>query len=127
MVSEKVRVINKEGMHMRPAGLIAQTCGLMKSSVRISYNGKFYDCKSIIMLMSAGIGYGAELEVIAEGEDSCADGSLHDWQAAGKSSGRKRANGGNLVVQEVLKVCYSNNITGTDKVRSRKQQHPVLG
>jgi phosphocarrier protein HPr len=69
MVSEKVRVINKEGMHMRPAGLIAQTCGLMKSSVRISYNGKFYDCKSIIMLMSAGIGYGAELEVIAEGED----------------------------------------------------------
>ncbi len=69
MVSEKVKVINKEGMHMRPASLIAQMCGPMKSSVKLSYNGKLYDCKSIMMLMTAGIKCGAELEVIADGED----------------------------------------------------------
>lgn len=69
MVSEKVKVINKEGMHMRPASLIAQTCGPMKSTVKLSYNGKEYDCKSIMMLMTAGIKCGSEVEIIADGED----------------------------------------------------------
>ena len=69
MVSENVKVINAEGMHMRPASLFCQTVTPFTSSVRISYNGNEFDAKSVMMLMSACIKCGAEIEIKCDGPD----------------------------------------------------------
>ena len=69
MVSANVKVINAEGMHMRPASLFCQTVTPFTSSVRISYNGNEFDAKSVMMLMSACIKCGAEIEVVCDGAD----------------------------------------------------------
>ncbi|PWT27699.1 MULTISPECIES: HPr family phosphocarrier protein [Butyrivibrio] len=69
MVSANVKVINAEGMHMRPASLFCQTVTPFTSSVRISYNGNEFDAKSVMMLMSACIKCGAEIEIKCDGPD----------------------------------------------------------
>ncbi|MBQ1457190.1 HPr family phosphocarrier protein [Butyrivibrio fibrisolvens] len=69
MVSANVKVINSEGMHMRPASLFCQTVTPFTSSVRISYNGNEFDAKSVMMLMSACIKCGAEIEIKCDGPD----------------------------------------------------------
>ena len=69
MVSANVKVINAEGMHMRPASLFCQTVTPFTSSVRISYNGNEFDAKSVMMLMIACIKCGAEIEIKCDGPD----------------------------------------------------------
>lgn len=69
MVSEKVTVTNAEGMHMRPASLMSQTMTPFSSSVNVVFNGNSYDAKSVMMLMSACIKSGAEIEIKCEGPD----------------------------------------------------------
>jgi phosphocarrier protein len=69
MVSANVKVINAEGMHMRPASLFCKTVTPFTSSVRISYNGNEFDAKSVMMLMSACIKCGAEIEIKCDGPD----------------------------------------------------------
>lgn len=69
MVSANVKVVNAEGMHMRPASLFCQTVTPFTSSVRISYNGNEFDAKSVMMLMSACIKCGAEIEIKCDGPD----------------------------------------------------------
>ena len=69
MVSANVKVINSEGMHMRPASLFSQTVTPFASDVKILFNGTSYDAKSVMMLMSACIKCGAEIEIICDGAD----------------------------------------------------------
>lgn len=69
MVSANVKVINAEGMHMRPASLFSQTVTPFESSVRIVFNGNEFDAKSVMMLMSACIKCGAEIEIKCDGPD----------------------------------------------------------
>jgi len=69
MVSEKVTVTNAEGMHMRPASLFSQTMTPFSSDVKINFNGNTYDAKSVMMLMSACIKCGAEIEIVCDGPD----------------------------------------------------------
>ena len=48
MVSKKVTIVNAEGMHMRPAGLIA---------------------KAVMQIMAAGLKKGTEVEICVSGGD----------------------------------------------------------
>ncbi|WP_026503920.1 HPr family phosphocarrier protein [Butyrivibrio sp. NC3005] len=69
MVSEKVTVVNAEGMHMRPASLLSQTLTPFTADVKVVFNGTEFDAKSVMMLMSACIKCGAEIEIKADGPD----------------------------------------------------------
>ena len=69
MVSQKITVTNEQGMHMRPASLFCQTVTPFASDVKIVFNGTAFDAKSVMMLMSACIKCGAEIEIQCDGPD----------------------------------------------------------
>ena len=69
MVSQKVKVTNEQGMHMRPATVFSAAVTPFDSDVKINFNGNSYDGKSVMMLMAACIKCGAEIEIVCEGSD----------------------------------------------------------
>ena len=68
MVSVKTKVINPQGMHMRPAQVFVNEMGKFKCDVTILCGGKTINAKSIMNLMAACIKQGAEIEIQCEGE-----------------------------------------------------------
>ena len=69
MVSQKVKVTNEQGLHMRPATLFSAAVTPFDSEVKINFNGNSYDGKSVMMLMAACIKCGAEIEIVCNGAD----------------------------------------------------------
>ena len=69
MVSQKTKVINKEGFHMRPAHYFTVEMSAFKSSVIIVYNGRNADAKRMMPIISARIKCGSEIEIQCSGED----------------------------------------------------------
>lgn len=69
MVSQKTKVVNKEGFHMRPANNFIKEMSKFKSKVTFQFDGKEINAKSIMNIMAACIKYGSELEVQCDGED----------------------------------------------------------
>ena len=68
MVTAKTKVINPQGMHMRPAQVFVNEMGKFKSDVNILFNGKTINAKSIMTLMAACIKQGCEIEIQCSGE-----------------------------------------------------------
>lgn len=69
MVSQKLIVSNSEGLHMRPAGVLAKEMSKFNSSITIIYDGTKYDGKSIMSIMAACIKCGSEIEIVCSGSD----------------------------------------------------------
>ncbi|MEG1805961.1 MAG: HPr family phosphocarrier protein [Clostridia bacterium] len=72
MYSEKVIVLNKSGLHARPAMLFVQTAAKFKSSVTFGKTAApdvFKNAKSVISVMSVAARLDDEIEIKAEGED----------------------------------------------------------
>lgn len=70
MVSKVVTVINEQGVHMRPAGVIAkQLKKYPECEVTLKANGKVIKAKAIMQIMAAGIKKGCEVEIICNGND----------------------------------------------------------
>ena len=69
MVSEKVTVINKQGLHARPAGLFVKEMGNFKSDITIINGAKKVNAKRVMQMMSACIKCGTEIEIQCEGPD----------------------------------------------------------
>ena len=69
MVSKKVVVTNKTGLHARPASNLVAFCKNYNSTIFQSYGEKKESAASIIHVLTLGVKTGTELEVIAEGED----------------------------------------------------------
>ncbi len=67
MVSEKVTVKIRSGIHARTAVALATIAGECKSTVEILFEGKRINAKSILNLMSAEINQYSEIEVCCEG------------------------------------------------------------
>ncbi len=68
MVTAKTKLVNPQGMHMRPAQLFVNTMAKYKSDVTIIFNGKSINAKSIMHLMAACIKQGSEIEIQCCGE-----------------------------------------------------------
>lgn len=68
MIKEKAIIKNKTGIHARPASVFVQTTSKCKSSVKILYNGKLIEGKSILNIMAAAIKCGSEIEIQCDGE-----------------------------------------------------------
>lgn len=73
MVSQKVTVINKSGIHARPASEFAKAAGKCRSDVSIVVGEKKINPKSVLNLMAAMIRCGTEIEVICDGENEAED------------------------------------------------------
>ena len=62
MQKEHFTVKNEEGLHMRPASVVSKAMSSFSSDITVLLNGKKYNAKSVMMLMSACIKKGAEIE-----------------------------------------------------------------
>ena len=64
-----VSIKNASGLHARPAGMFVKKAAEFKSTVEVLAKGKTVNVKSIMGIMSLGLGKGDELTVVAKGED----------------------------------------------------------
>ncbi|MEQ2525994.1 phosphocarrier protein HPr [Bacillaceae bacterium CLA-AA-H227] len=69
MVEKQFKVIAETGIHARPATLLVQTASKFESEIQLEYKGKKVNLKSIMGVMSLGIGQGADITISAEGAD----------------------------------------------------------
>ncbi|MCL7745539.1 phosphocarrier protein HPr [Halalkalibacter alkaliphilus] len=69
MVEKVFTVIDKTGIHARPASILVQIASRYNSDVSLKYNGKSVNLKSIMGVMSLGIPEGAEIKIESSGSD----------------------------------------------------------
>ena len=69
MVSMNVKVEAAEGLHMRPAGVIAREAGKFSSDITIVYQGKRINAKSLVNIIASCIKKDAEIENECSGDD----------------------------------------------------------
>ncbi|MCT7876102.1 MAG: phosphocarrier protein HPr, partial [Lactobacillus iners] len=63
------KVIAETGIHARPATLLVQAASKFSSDINLEYSGKSVNLKSIMGVMSLGVGQGSEISISAEGDD----------------------------------------------------------
>ena len=69
MTSRKITILNRAGIHARPAALIVQTAGTFGAQVYLEKNGIKINAKSIMGIITLGAAYKTSLTVIADGDD----------------------------------------------------------
>lgn len=69
MEKKEFHVIAETGIHARPATLLVQTASKFSSDLNLEYKGKSVNLKSIMGVMSLGVGQGADVTITAEGAD----------------------------------------------------------
>lgn len=69
MVSKEVKVVNESGLHLRPAGVLTQTCIKFKSNIILRYGERTIVGKSVLNVMAAGVKKGATVIVECTGPD----------------------------------------------------------
>ena len=80
MVSQKVKIKNPTGLHLRPAGVLCKSAIEYSSVVTFKYGGEnIANAKSVLSVLGACIKSGDEIELICEGEDE--DKALHEMIA----------------------------------------------
>lgn len=57
------------GLHARPATILVKAATQFQSDIKLAYNGKDVNLKSIMGVMSLGVPTKATVEIIAEGVD----------------------------------------------------------
>jgi phosphocarrier protein len=90
MKTIQVKVVNKNGIHLRLAGELVKNCSKFKSDVQIEKNFERINAKSILSVASLGAEYGSELTIIVNGQDEDqAVSLLADLFKSGFSEGKK--------------------------------------
>lgn len=69
MEKKQFHVVAETGIHARPATLLVQTASKFSSDIQLEYKGKSVNLKSIMGVMSLGVGQGADVVISAEGAD----------------------------------------------------------
>ncbi|MGO5541032.1 HPr family phosphocarrier protein [Blautia sp. HCP3S3_H10_1] len=69
MVSEKVRVNNPSGLHLRPAGILCKEAMKYKSLITFQYGGGTANAKSVLSVLGACVKCGDEIIIFCEGDD----------------------------------------------------------
>lgn len=69
MQQVKVTVIDPVGLHARPATVAVNAASKFKCEVKVAYNGRSVNMKSIMGVMSLGIPTNSEIEISCDGED----------------------------------------------------------
>ncbi len=69
MKSAEFTIENKVGLHARPATLFVKAAQAHQSDIKVSYDGKTVNAKSLLSLLTLGAAQGAVITVTAEGGD----------------------------------------------------------
>jgi phosphocarrier protein len=69
-VSREVTVINKLGVHARPAAMFVKIANKFQSEITVEKDGEAVNGKSIMGLMMLAAGQGAKLVITAVGRDA---------------------------------------------------------
>ncbi len=66
----KLKLLNEEGMHARPAGILVKRVSQYQAKIQLNFNGKSVNAKSLLSIMSLGLTANSEFTVSAEGVDA---------------------------------------------------------
>ncbi len=70
MTNAKVTIKNTLGLHARPAGVFSKCAASYKQcQISVKKDGKLYNAKSVLNILTANIKCGDEIEIIAEGQE----------------------------------------------------------
>lgn len=69
MITKKLTVLNKLGIHARPAAQFVRVASRFQADVTVSKDDESIDGKSIMGLMMLAVGCGAEISVTVDGPD----------------------------------------------------------
>jgi phosphocarrier protein len=69
-VTKELVVINKLGIHARPAAMFVKVANRYEADIYVEKDGERVNGKSIMGLMMLAAGPGSKLLLVAEGEDS---------------------------------------------------------
>lgn len=71
MHSQETIVLNKTGLHARPAASFVSAAARFKSTIQVQHKGSMQqaNAKSIVLLLSLAITQGTSILITAEGED----------------------------------------------------------
>jgi phosphocarrier protein len=65
----EIKILNKSGLHARPAARFVQLTNKFKSSIQICKSSKCVDAKNILKVLSLGVDQGDIITVKVEGPD----------------------------------------------------------
>lgn len=68
MLQSKLKIINKLGLHARASAKFVAVTGSSGASIRVHFNGRSADGKSIMAIMMMGIRQGSELQIDVDGD-----------------------------------------------------------
>lgn len=69
MISKTVVIKNEQGLHMRPAGVLAKEAAKYKSNISLVFNGKKINAKSVMNIIAGCMKCGSQIEVECDGAD----------------------------------------------------------
>ncbi len=69
MIEQNLKILNRLGLHARPAALIAQTAAKFKSSVELTKDNVTINAKSIMGVMMLAAEFGSSLRLSVTGPD----------------------------------------------------------
>lgn len=69
MIEKTFTVTSETGIHARPATTLVNTASQFESDISLDYHNKIVNLKSIMGVMSLGIGQGAEIKISINGSD----------------------------------------------------------
>ena len=69
-ITEKMKIMNKLGLHLRAAAVLAKTSSRFKCEIFLENHLYRVDAKSIITILTLAATYGTELTVAFRGEDA---------------------------------------------------------
>ncbi|NMB08411.1 MAG: HPr family phosphocarrier protein [Tissierellia bacterium] len=70
MFKQDVTLQNETGLHARPASLFVKEASRFSSNVTVIKDGKEYNAKSIMGVLSMGAGKGTTITIQAQGDDA---------------------------------------------------------
>ena len=69
MISTKITIINKLGLHARAAAKLVGVTSKFSAKIRAGVNGRMIDAKSIMSVMMLAAAKGTELDLEFDGDD----------------------------------------------------------
>ncbi|RLE06732.1 HPr family phosphocarrier protein [Candidatus Aerophobetes bacterium] len=69
-VEQEVEILNKIGLHIRPASLLVETARKFKSRIWVEKDGQVANGKSIVSLLLLSAEKGSKINIKAEGPDA---------------------------------------------------------
>ena len=69
MYEAEVVIMNEQGLHARPASIVARKASKFTSHITIVKDGKEFNAKSIINILSMAASKGDKLKLVASGDD----------------------------------------------------------